>query len=519
MAGYFLARIIPDHLRGLLAVRHRRVREDRHAVIGALQVYAERTEIADRVHAVDQGEAQHFPVNRFQSQVAAAASLVVKDQRAEGVIKGWVPQQGGIRALVGELAEAGIAAGQDGGRPELALTGEQVLEHLGRDAGVVGRVEDQAVKLVLPFGDRLTGRFQPAGAGRGLVGGKAVVGAGAFTFSAAVYLFRIKPLEVLARPAVFIVFLGYSSAMIALAMDIGRPDRFWHPLIFWNVHSVLWEITWCVILYSTVLVMEVLAVAGDSRLGERWPRLRRIGHLTHRITPILALIGMGLSLLHQSSLGATYGVLSGRAIWFKPSLPVMFIISAVAGGMSLTMLASMTVARLRGQQFLPPRICAGVTRTIGFITLGYLYIKIWDWATTSYYSNAPGTADILARLHATTPYTATFWGVEILLSGLVPALILLLPNLCERRNLVMTALALVVAGVVINRWNITLSGLVAPPDWSPGVLGNIVAVSYFPSLVEIGVALGIVAYALIGFTLGVRFLEIYPRRLDGSFTE
>lgn len=337
------------------------------------------------------------------------------------------------------------------------------------------------------------------------------LGAGAFTFSAAVYIFRLKHLEVLARPAVFIGFLGYTSAMLALAMDIGRPDRFWHPLVYWNVHSVLWEITWCVVLYSTVLVMEVLAVVGDSRLGERWPWLRRLGHALHRLTPVLALVGMGLSLLHQSSLGATYSVLSGRAIWFKPSLPIMFIISAVAGGMSLTMLATMIVSRLRHQQIVPPKVCADVTRTIGFITLGYLYIKLWDWATTSYYSNAPGTADILSRLNATTPYTATFWGVEVVLGALVPALILLLPNLCQRRNLVMMALGLVVVGVILNRWNITLSGLVAPPQWSPGVMGNVVAASYFPSIVEIVVAVGIVTYALLGFTLGARYLAIYPR--------
>jgi menaquinone reductase, integral membrane subunit len=339
------------------------------------------------------------------------------------------------------------------------------------------------------------------------------LGAGAFTFSAAVYLFRIKSLEVLARPAVFIGFLGYSSAMIALAMDIGRPDRFWHPLVYWNVHSVLWEITWCVILYSTVLVLEVLGVIGDSRLGRRWPRLQKVGHMSHRLTPILAVIGMGLSLLHQSSLGATYGVLSGRAIWFKPSLPVMFIISAVAGGMSLTMLATMVVARLRHQQFLPGPVCIGVTKTIGFITLGYLYMKLWDWAATSYYSHTPATAGMLERLNATTPYSATFWGIEILLGGLAPALILLLPNLCERKNLVMLALSSVIVGVVINRWNITLSGLVAPPDWSPGILGNVIAVSYTPSLIEICVALGIVSYALLGFTLGVRYLEIYPRQV------
>ena len=122
------------------------------------------------------------------------------------------------------------------------------------------------------------------------------LGAGAFSFSAAVYLFRFKRLEILARPAVFVGFLGYTSAMLALAMDIGRPDRFWHPLIYWNVHSVLWEITWCVILYSAVLVLEVMPVVGDSRLGQRWPWLHRLGHAAHRLTPILAVVGMLLSL-------------------------------------------------------------------------------------------------------------------------------------------------------------------------------------------------------------------------------
>ena len=335
------------------------------------------------------------------------------------------------------------------------------------------------------------------------------LGAGAFSFSAAVYLFRIKRLEVLARPAVFIGFLGYTSAMLALAMDIGRPDRFWHPLVYWNVHSVLWEITWCVILYSAVLVLEVLPLIGNSRFGTRWPWLHRLGHAAHRLTPILAVVGMLLSLLHQSSLGATYSVLSGRAIWFKPSLPIMFIISAVAGGMSLTLFTTMLVARLRNIVIVPPTVCAQVTRTVGFITLGYLYIKLWDWASTSYYSHAPGTADILTRLHATTPYTSTFWGLEIVIGGLIPAIILLVPNLCKRKNLVMAALLMVAAGVVINRWNITLSGLVAPPDWSPGILGNTVAVSYFPSWIELGVAVGIVSYAWLGFTLGARYLGLY----------
>lgn len=343
------------------------------------------------------------------------------------------------------------------------------------------------------------------------------LGAGAFTFSAAVYLFRLHRLDQLARPAVFIGFLGYTAAMLALAMDIGRPDRFWHPLVYWNVHSVLWEITWCVVLYSTVLALEVLPLLLESRFFDRWPGLRKAGHNLHRLTPVLAVLGMGLSLLHQSSLGATYGVLSGRAIWFKPSLPVMFIISAVAGGMSLTLLATLITSALTHRWLVKNEVKLEVARAIGYTTLAYLYIKLWDWAVTSYYSHAPGTASALERLQATTPYTTTFWGLEVLLGALIPAFILLYRPLRRNDRALGLGLGLIVFSLVVNRWNVTLSGLVAPPDWSPGVLGNVVAVRYLPSAIEILVALGIVAYALLGFSLGARFLSIFtPKKPAGS---
>jgi len=335
------------------------------------------------------------------------------------------------------------------------------------------------------------------------------LGAGAFTFSAAVYLFRVKRLEPLARAAVFIGFLGYTSAMLALAMDIGRPDRFWHPLVFWNVHSVLWEITWCVILYSSVLVMEVLPLLFESRFFDQWPWLRNFGHRIHRLTPVLALLGMALSLLHQSSLGATYGVLSGRAIWFKPSLPVMFIISAVAGGMSLTLLATILTSKLRQRPLIPESTKREVARLVGYILLAYIYIKLWDWAATSYYSHAPGTASALEILQATTPYTTTFWWIEIIMGGIIPAVVLLYQPFRRSDRALVAGLGLIVLGVVVNRWNVTLSGLVAPPNWSPGILGNVVAASYSPTLIEITVALGILAYGLLGFTLGARYLPLY----------
>lgn len=335
------------------------------------------------------------------------------------------------------------------------------------------------------------------------------LGAGAFTFSALVYLFRIKRFEPIARAAVFVGFLGYSSAMLALAMDIGRPDRFWHPLVFWNVHSVLWEITWCVILYSTVLLIEFAPILFESRIFHRWPQLRTFGHQLHRLTPVMAVIGLALSLLHQSSLGATYGVLSGRAIWFKPSMPVMFIISAVAGGISVTLFATLVTSMLTQRRLIPDNLKREVARIAGFVLIAYLYLKLWDWAATSYYSNAPGTTNALERLQATTPYTQTFWWIEVMLGGFIPAIILLTPSLRRNDRALIVALAMVVMGVIMNRWNVTLSGLVVPPSWSPGILGDAVAASYFPTWTEFAVVIGVLGYALMGFTLGVRHLPVF----------
>ena len=134
--------------------------------------------------------------------------------------------------------------------------------------------------------------------------------AGAFMFSAAVYLIGIKQLQPVARTAVFVGMIGYSMAMLTLVLDLGRPDRMWHAVAYGNIHSPLWEVTMCVILYSMVLGLEVVPIFGKADIVKsRWPRLSGQMVRVHHLAPVLAVFGLGLSLLHQSSLGAAYGVL------------------------------------------------------------------------------------------------------------------------------------------------------------------------------------------------------------------
>ena len=295
-----------------------------------------------------------------------------------------------------------------------------------------------------------------------------------------------------------------------LVVDLGRPDRFWHPVIYWNIHSVLWEITLCVMVYTTVLVMEVLPIVIESTPLNNNRFLRGLAHFLHRIMPVAALLGMGLSLLHQSSLGATYGVLTARPVWFSPSAPVLFILSAVAAGVGATIALTMITGMLRKKHLVPPKILNNVAVFAGFASLAYLYLKLWSWAATNYYSHSPAVEADLELLGTNTPYGFTFWWFEILLGALIPAILFLWPRTRRNRYALILGGLLSAFGLVVYRWNMTLSGLVVPLDWSPGVAEAFPIAHYTPSVAEWGVALAVLAYWLLIWSLAVRFLHLYP---------
>ncbi len=338
------------------------------------------------------------------------------------------------------------------------------------------------------------------------------LGAGAFSLSTVAYIFRVKSFEGIARMAVFVGFVGYTAAMLALLMDIGRPDRFWHPTVYWNIHSVLWEITMCVVFYSMILVFELSpAVLESDIVSRRFKRAPQLAHLMHRFTPLVSIFGLGLSLLHQSSLGATYGVLAARPVWFKPSMPVMFILSAVAAGGTFTLGLTVFYENIIRKRQITWRLRSQIAAFAGILMLAYLYLKMWDFLATSYYSHLPARVNANALLQSTTPYGVTFWWMEVILGALVPAVILMTPRFRSKDSLLIIAAVLAILGIIVNRWNVTLSGLVVPMDWSPGVADLFPVHRYTPAWTEWGVAIGVLGYALLMFTLGLKFLPLFPK--------
>ena len=334
--------------------------------------------------------------------------------------------------------------------------------------------------------------------------------AGAFSLCAAVHLMGLKRYEPLARTATFIGLIGYTMAMLALVLDIGRPDRFWKALVYWNTHSLLWEVTIAIMLYSTVLLFETMPIlARFEWLRRRFPKVTAKMERIHHYAPILAIIGLGLSSMHQSSLGAAYGIIKGRPFWFKPEMSVLFMLSAIVGGISLTLFVSMLAARLTPKAKVNDALIERASRFVGWLLIAYFYFRAWDALSMSY-TYDPGRTEGL-QLLTRGPLALNFWIMEFLLGMVVPMILLLYTP--TRMNPFWRTLALfmVAAGVVVFRWDTNLVGVLVVMPYIPGQA--IAYTSYRPSIVEIVTGASIIAYGLTALSLGVKYLRVVDHTL------
>ena len=336
------------------------------------------------------------------------------------------------------------------------------------------------------------------------------LGAGAFSLCAGVYLFGLKRYQPIARTATFVGLIGYTMATLALILDIGKPERFWHSMVYWNTHSLLWEVTMCVILYLSVLMLESMPILANLEwLRKRFPKITAKMEHVHHYAPILAIVGLGLSSLHQSSLGATFGVIKARPFWFKPEMSVLFMLSAIVGGISLTLFASMLASRLTNKARVNDALIERTAQFVGYHLIGYFYFRAWD-ALSVTYAYDPGRSEGL-DLITNGSLAFNFWIVEMLLGMLVPMILLLYKPTRMNQFWRMVALFLVAVGVVAYRWDTNIAGFLVVMPYIPGQA--ITYSSYKPSLVEIITGAAIVAYGLTAFSLGVKYMRVVDHSL------
>ncbi|MCB9158350.1 MAG: polysulfide reductase NrfD [Caldilineaceae bacterium] len=313
----------------------------------------------------------------------------------------------------------------------------------------------------------------------------ALAGVG-FTTAFLVHVLHLHTLKPVLRPALLAGFAGYTAVLLLLVLDLGRPDRFYSFLINWNLHSPLFEISWCVLLYTTVLVLE-LSPDCCKRLGWTWatPWLQRL------ITPV-TILGVTLSTLHQSTLGTLYLNMPHRLdpLLYSPWLPLLFFTSAAMAGFSVAILVYKTAARVQDQAE-DARVVSQLGRWMCGAALVYLTLKVADLLR----------AGDWRLLFTPRPITMLVWA-ELIVFLAVP---LVLWIWARRLPWLQWIVPLLFAGgVMLNRFNATLFGQLTPAG-----------AVYRPHILEWASTVGIVAGAMLVWYLGVRYL-VAPRSLNQS---
>ena len=316
--------------------------------------------------------------------------------------------------------------------------------------------------------------------------------AGGFTLAAAVHVFHVKRFYPVLKPAILTAFLGYLLVIIGLLFDVGRPDKIYNPLFMGNFHSPLFEVAMCVMLYTGVLFFEFSPNLFE-RLGWSGPK-RWIG----RITVPLVILGVVLSTMHQSSLGALFLIVPHRlyALWYSASLPLLFYVSAIAAGCAMVIFESHLSFRAFGHR-LKQDVLADIGRILLVVLVIYLLMKVYDFFMRGVWSEL-----FLPRME-----TGLFW-LEILSGIIAPIILLSIRKIrLSTRGLYIAAVCTIV-GFLLNRLNVSTTGFVA----SSGV-------NYFPSWMEIAVTLALVATAFFIFAMAVRYLPIFSHPEEGSKPE
>lgn len=306
----------------------------------------------------------------------------------------------------------------------------------------------------------------------------ALAGVG-FTMAFVVHILHRHQLQVVLRPALLAGLMGYVAVLLLLVLDLGRPDRFYHFLLFWNLHSPLFEISWCVLLYTTVLVIEI---SPDLLcwLGWQWllPWLARL------MTPV-TIAGVTLSTLHQSTLGTLYLNMPHRLdpLWYTPYLPLLFLVSAVLMGFSLGLLIYQGTCGILARRVDPP-VIATLGKGMSLVAALYLLLKVADLAWV-------GELGGLFTLNRNSLLLSS----ELLLGVVLPLLLWWLPGWRLHTAVQWVAPLLVLLGVSLNRFNATMFAQSMPTT-----------VVYSPHILEWLSTIGILAGAGLGWYIGVRYL-------------
>jgi Ni/Fe-hydrogenase subunit HybB-like protein len=321
-----------------------------------------------------------------------------------------------------------------------------------------------------------------------------VLAAGGFTIGATVQLFGLKEYHSIERPAILTAFLGYVIAVVGLLADLGRPWNIIMALFNYGTASVLFEVAWCVMCYTTVLLLEFTVPFFE------WLGWKRIHAVLKKALVALTVLSVIFSTMHQSALGSLFLMMPTKLhpLWYTPYIFIFFFISAIIAGLCMVIVESsishkVFASQVEGHHVDVDKLTLGLGRAGAIVMFAYFFLKL------------QGVIDGHAWGYLATGYGAWFL-VEVLGFVLLPALLFAYGARNGMVKLVRFAGLIGVLGIVLNRVNVSMIAL----NWNAPT-------RYVPSWMEIWVSVMLVTIGVLAFRWVVNRMPIL--REDPRFAE
>lgn len=309
--------------------------------------------------------------------------------------------------------------------------------------------------------------------------GVALAGGGYFSALIVHILHRDKYLSI-ARSALLTSLFGYLLVMAGLFLDIGQWFNFWRPFVSWGSSSVLFEVFWCISIYTTIQVLEFGEIVTE-RVGVKLHKLFK------KMLPVLMIVGVVFPTIHQSSLGGLFLIAVHKLypLWWSGFIPFFFLLSSFFVGPAMICVESI----LAGKAFkhkVPVTVLHGLAKISCYAMLVYLGLKIYD---------------LFARGILGLMFLGNLEGNLFLIEmvvGLVLPMGIVFSKFGKTRGGLLSYGLLVAGGVVLNRLNIVFVGMAKASGGR-----------YIPSVWECAVSVGLIAIGCLAYCFVVENFRVF----------
>lgn len=353
--------------------------------------------------------------------------------------------------------------------------------------------------------------------------------AGSFLISSMVYVFGMHRFEKVGRIALTSAVFALGGAIMFIWIDLGKPWRFWEPLIHPQFGSVMGVGIWLYFGYIALILTELwfltredLARTATDRRGLRalLGRILALGYRPPEVAEavaddrrrarhwvrILGIVGVPVALGVHGGTGAIFGVIGARPFWFGGMFPIVFLVSAMASGAALVTLLHAVKGDRTDREYVP------LLKRLGQLTALFIAIDLLLLISDVLTGLYGGATDHVEAWHAVMfgRYAYVFWIGQVGMAGFFALGLLVAGIKRGSRALLGTASVMTILGVVAIRLNIVIPGFVRPqlPALDTAFQGPRLAYTYFPSGIEWVTSIGLVALGILVFTLAIEYLPL-----------